>query len=38
MSQNSATAATAVSRTADAIADLGAVYGLVEASSGQLIN
>ena len=30
MSQNSATAATAVSRTADAIADLGAVYGLVE--------
>lgn len=30
MSQNSATAATMVSRTADAIADLGSVYGLVQ--------
>ena len=30
MSQNSATAVTTVSRTADAIADLGSVYGLVQ--------
>ena len=40
MSQNSATAVTTVSRTADAIADLGSVYGLVQSefrAGNQLI-